>query len=299
MHRLPTRGARGGPRSRPIGLPVRLFIVAILMATVNVLLVGVGTQSAGARSRATGYGSRWLGRASVCASGLRYLNMGALPRLPLIVLRLPYLIAFLLMIPRTRVRLSGGPAGELIRAHLQLRRWGLPRYRLAQGVLHLPADFATYMRGRRRQALRTNVSRARSRGIRCTHTLVRAGRFGPGERWQAWNRAGVLVGEAWVTIDDECALLHSLVTSESDVRWLLHTVVVERLCGGGCRQLLTDSHDAFLMPAGQQHFQRLLGYSVERINPAPLEGCDRDRRRARTRPRSQRHWRLRRAGCSG
>src|ERR1700691_290963 len=110
----------------------------------------------------TGYGSPWLGRATACASGLRYVSAQTLPRVPRSLLQLPYLIAFLLAIPRTQVRLSGGPSGERIRAHLQLRRWGLPRFRLAQGVLHLPTDFATYMRGRRRQALRTNVSRARS-----------------------------------------------------------------------------------------------------------------------------------------
>jgi hypothetical protein len=97
-----------------------------------------------------------------------------------------------------------------------------------------------------------------------------SGPFGSAECWQAWSRTGALVGEAWVTVDDECALLHSLVTSESDVRWLLHTAIVEQLCARGCRQLLTNSHDAFLMPAGQQHFQHLLGYSVERLILNPI-----------------------------
>jgi hypothetical protein len=223
-----------------------------------------------ARHRATGFGGPWLSRATACASGVRYIDARTLPRLPRIVLQLPSLILFLLVVPRARVRLSEAHSGDRIRTHLQLRRWGLPRFRLAQGVLHLPADFSTYTRGRRRQALRTNLSRARSRGARCTHTPLCIGPFGPAERWQAWNRAGAMVGEAWLTVDDECALLHSLVTSETDIRWLLHTAIVEQLCARGCRQLLTNSHDAFLMPAGQQYFQHLLGYSVERVIPRPI-----------------------------
>jgi hypothetical protein len=197
------------------------------------------------------------------------LGIHTLSRLPGALFQLPFLIALMFVIPRTRVCLSESPAGEQIRVHLRLRRWGLPRFRLAQGVLHLPADFATYLRGRRRQAVRTNVSRARSRGISCTQTVTSSGPFGPAEHWQAMREPGVVVGEAWVTIDDECALLHSLVTSEPDVRWLLHTAIVERLCAHGCRQLLTNSYDAFLMSTGQQHFQHLLGYSVERVKPRP------------------------------
>ncbi len=258
MHRLPTRLARRESRARPIALPAR-----------------------GASPSATGYGSRWLSRASACASGLRYVSIHTLLCIPRSVLQLPYLIAFLFAIPRTEVRLSRCPSGERIRAHLRQRRCGLPRFRLAQGVLHVPADYATYMRGRRKQALRTNVSRARSRGIRCTQIGSCSGPFGPAEHWLARNRAGTLVGEAWVTVDEQCALLHSLVTTESDVRWLLHTAIVERLCVRGCRQLLTNSHDAFLMPTGQQHFQHLLGYSVERVRPR----ASRSRSQGSTRPR--------------
>jgi hypothetical protein len=194
---------------------------------------------------------------------------------------LPYLLALLCLIPRTRLRLSKDPSGELIRSHLRRRRWGLPRFRLAQGVLHLPASFATYMRGRSKQAVRTNVARARARGIQVAYTIVprwtpcdhSRAPAAPVQHWQATSPAGVVLGEAWVTIDEDCALLHSLVTKESDVRWLLHTAIVEQLCLGGCQRLLTNSHDAFLMPAGQQYFQRLLGYSIERLylcpSPAP------------------------------
>lgn len=174
------------------------------------------------------------------------------------------------------MRLSASPSGERIRAHLELTRWGLPRFRLAQGVLQLPRDHRAYLRGRRRQAVRTNVTRALEQGISCSHTVVcdwapfdhPDAPAAPAQLWQAQNRRGAPVGEAWVTVDDHCALVHSLVTSESGVRWLLHTAIVEHLCDHGCRQVLTNSHDAFLMPEGHQYFQRLLGYSIGRLRPS-------------------------------
>ena len=225
------------------------------------------------RLRATGYGSPLLARASACGHALRYRDGDSWVGLTLGLCRLPYLIGLLWLAPRTRISVSRGPSGELIRSHLRLRRWGLPRFRLAQGVLHLPEEYSTYLRGHRRQAIRTNIARAQARGIRCTSTTVHGwlpqghscAEGAPVECWRAMNQAGTLVGEAWVTVDQHCALLHSMTTSETDVRWLLHAAITEQLCARGCRQLLTNSHDAFLMAPGQQYFQHRLGYSVERV----------------------------------
>jgi hypothetical protein len=230
--------------------------------------------------RGTGYGSRWLARASLCAYGLRYVRGHSLARLSASLLRLPQLLVFLWAIPRVTVSLSETPTGVCIRRQLRLRRWGLPRFRLAQGVLQLPEDYATYLRGRQRQAVRTNISRAREDGVRCVRIAVPCWtppEHGPApgapvERWQALNRAGNTVGEAWVTVDRECALLHSLGSSEPNVRWALHSAIVEHLCVAGCRQLLTNSHDVFLMAPGQQYFQHLLGYSVGRLSMRSRHG---------------------------
>jgi hypothetical protein len=241
------------------------------------VVMRVARGSSQARSldrRRIGYGSRWLIRASMCAYGLRYLRGHSIARVPVSLMHLPYLVIFLCVVPRVTLSPSESPAGECIRRHLRMRRWGMPRFRLAQGVLHLPGDYATYLRGRQRQAVRTNLSRARENGVRCVRIAVprwtppehghAAG--APVERWQAINRAGLVVGDAWVTVDDECALLHSLISSEQNVRWVLHSAIVEHLCASGCRHLLTNSHDAFLMPPGQQYFQRLLGYSIGRLS---------------------------------
>jgi hypothetical protein len=173
------------------------------------------------------------------------------------------------------VALTDTPTGLAIAEHLALRRWGIPRFRLAQGVLHLPSDFATYLRGRRRQAVRTNVRRARDLGIDCHSWTVPAWtrpeqkltQAAPVEYWWATRPDGATVGEAWLTVDGECALLHAMACSERYARWLLHTAIVERLCAARCRLLLTNSFDVPLMPPGQQYFQRLLGYSIERVRP--------------------------------
>jgi len=104
-------------------------------------------------------------------------------------------------------------------------------------------------------------------------------RAAPVERWWATGRDGATVGEAWITVDDECALLHSMTSSERYARWLLHTTIVERLCAARCRLLLTNSFDLPLMSPGQQYFQRLLGYSVARVRVHSASGVLAVRRR--------------------
>jgi hypothetical protein len=214
----------------------------------------------------------------------RQVSLRSLPR---ILKEVPILIRFLYALPLTKVDLSDAPSGLAIAEHLSLKRWGIPRFRLAQGVLYLPSSFASYLSGRRRQAVRTNIHRARDLGIEChSRTLpawTRPGekltRSAPVEHWWAASRDGATVGEAWLTVDDECALLHSMSCSERYARWLLHTAIVERLCVAHCRVLLTNSFDLPLMAPGQQYFQRLLGYSIARVSLNPSSGALAVRRR--------------------
>ena len=97
---------------------------------------------------------------------------------PRLVLRIPVLAFFRRGLPRMEVRVSDGTSGAFIAAHLDRTSCRVPRFRLAQGALQIPADFASYSRGQHRQALRTNNRRARERGITCDST--RACRRGPG-----------------------------------------------------------------------------------------------------------------------
>jgi hypothetical protein len=165
----------------------------------------------------------------------------------------------------------------MIGEHFAIRdRDGRWRYRQAQGVLQLPAEFSEYLRGRHRQAVRTNVGHARKAGLTVRSCPVvnwapgpddtRAGHItaGPIERWTVLDRDGEVVADSILSVDEEVALLHGLVSTATYARWLLHTAIVERLCGR-CGVLLTNSDDAYLMAAGNQHFQRLLGYEIARL----------------------------------
>lgn len=140
----------------------------------------------------------------------------------------------------------------------------------------LPAEPSQYMRGRHRQAVRTNVSHARNAALVVESCTIedwapgpddsRAGHIAPGpiERWTVVDRDGVIVADSILSVDEEVALLHGLVSNVTYARWLLHTAIVERLCGS-CSVLLTNSDDAYLMSGGNQHFQRLLGYGIARL----------------------------------
>lgn len=77
---------------------------------------------------------------------------------------------------------------------------------------------------------------------------------------------GAAAGRAIVTIDAHVALLHGLGSSVRYARWLVHTAVVEDLCGE-CGLLLVNCDDAYLLDAGHRHFQRLLGYEIARLEP--------------------------------
>lgn len=258
------------------------------------------TRARGAHNNTNSYGSRRLRRASQCARALRFelRSLGPIG-LTQTLLRVPSLALFLLRVPCLDVHLSASEPGRMLAAQLSLRRLGIPRYRLAQGVLALPPSITDYLRGRSRQAVRTNIRRALEQGIVChympltvaaqtalpgavTLTLARPGdrceiagdwvaanaievTGTPGECWWACDATGTIVGHAWLTVDERCAVLHALGSSRPGVRWLLHSAIVERLCASRCEVLLTNSFDAPLMEPGAQYFQALLGYTIARV----------------------------------
>lgn len=174
------------------------------------------------------------------------------------------------------MQLTPSPAGQMIGEHFAIRSDGRLRYRDAQGVLRLPADFSDYLRGRHRQAVRTNVGHARRAGLRAAVEFVpdwapgtddsRLAYITPGpvERWNLVTAEGTIVAQAILSVDEEAALLQGLMSLVPHGRWLLHTAIVERLCGS-CEVLLINCDDAYLMPPGVQHFQRLLGYEIARL----------------------------------
>jgi hypothetical protein len=95
---------------------------------------------------------------------------------------------------------------------------------------------------------------------------------GPIERWNLVTAEGTIVAQAILSVDEGVALLQGLMSLVPHGRWLLHTAMVERLCGS-CEVLLINCDDAYLMTPGVQHFQRLLGYEIGRLrlhrSPSP------------------------------
>jgi hypothetical protein len=112
-----------------------------------------------------------------------------------------------------------------------------------------------YLRGRHRQAVRTNVGHARRAGLRAEVEFAldwvpsvgdsRVPYIAPGpvERWNLVTAEGTMVAQAILSVDDEVALLQGLMSLVPHGRWLLHTAMVERLCGSG-EVLLINCDDA-------------------------------------------------------
>lgn len=183
-------------------------------------------------------------------------------------------------LPEVTVRLTSSPTGRMIGEHFAIREEGRFRYRDAQGVLRLPVEFPDYLRGRHRQAVRTNITRALGAGLTVKSSSLdpwmpgpgdfRAAHITPGpvERWMVLDANGGAVADSILNVDDEVALLQGLTSTATYARWLLHTAIVERLCGS-CDVLLINSDDAYRMTAGAQYFQRLLGYEIARLRFAP------------------------------
>jgi hypothetical protein len=209
-------------------------------------------------------------------------------------------VLLLSFLPKLTVCLSDTPAGRRLREHFDDRQWGLLHSRLAQGVLVLPQSHAGYLRGRSRQALRTNMHRARDAGIACRPLDHLAERRAatlhlrervqdrlkwadelfcrPGDLWwSAYNRRGEAVALVQVTVDREWAMLQSFVSTHQASRYLLHSELIKTLIASDVRYLAVSAPTAPLLEPSVQYWQRLLGFRVANLSVrgAPIPGGDR------------------------
>lgn len=193
------------------------------------------------------------------------------------------------------VALSGSVAGRVIAGHLAEKRWGVHRNCVAQGILLLPPTFSDYLRGRARQAMRTNIRAAAAEGITCCrlapesiestferwlgqgllpekleiHYRYRYPTAIRDARWYvALDAMSSPVGVAKVWVDSEWALLSGLACVSHQARWLLHTHVVEELYGAGVRKLCVYDGLSLQMSPALQYFQRRLGYRIAHLRLA-------------------------------
>jgi hypothetical protein len=188
---------------------------------------------------------------------------------------------------RMTVSPTDSPSGRAIRAYLEERRYGIPTHRIAQGMLIVPRSRQVYLRGHSRQAVRTNLHRARDAGLTCAHlarfaereavvNLFTAGVTDSWERklligrpgcewWAVFDAEGQPIGLATVSIDSEVALIWALTCRGQSGRWLLHTEIVSEMAKRGVTCLLVEGRTAPLLQPGLQYFQRLLGYQVAHL----------------------------------
>ena len=216
------------------------------------------------------------------------------------------LILLLLRTPRLHVALSGSPAGLALKEYFNQRSLRiLPRTRLCRGILLLPRDHREYLRGRRRQALRTNLRRAASAGIQCD-VVTDPRRAVDDAHRVLWRRSGTRTTElqSWlndvhaavarsevaiavardehgrplamaeVIVDDTVCLIKHAMATTHDARWALHDFIVRILIAQGVRYLLADGGGllgALGFTSNVRHFQHLLGYELRHV--VPVDGA--------------------------
>ena len=233
--------------------------------------------------------------------------------LPAAVRRPRQLAGLVVLLVRTRsedVFLSRSLAGQALRAYFDQRSFGvLPMNRLCRGVLLLPRCHSEYLRGRSRQALRTNLRRAATAGIRCETVSDRSRalaelveleshRAGSAlteeyskdlralvacpelELVVAYDRGGSPLAMAGVVSDDTVCLIWFAVAVSHDARWALHDHLVRTLIARGTRVLLAKGGGPFGalgFSENVQHYQHLLGYELRHLRLAPAHPVTRRR----------------------
>jgi hypothetical protein len=196
----------------------------------------------------------------------------------------------------------------------ELRNWFhptrvLPLDRAPVAVLPLPATYAEYLRGRPKQALRTNLTRATEAGLTC------AAAESPEEVWRsaqaiaarrgqrvedivlrrpapglvrrfsfAYDAAGDPVGLSETIIDGEWAGLAALVSSSGHPdaklgRYLLHAHTINGLVAEGVSTLVVGGSMLLTSP-GTRYFQRRTGFVPVWLRPTPRATAGTRRRRS-------------------
>jgi hypothetical protein len=204
-----------------------------------------------------------------------------------------------------QLALSGSAAGQSLREYFAATYLGvIPQNRLCRGVLLIPPCYSEYIRGRRRQALRTNLRRAERAGIRCervdepdsfltaTRQVMESRQTPPTdvERAHLEHDWAALVARPEMTllaardadgrpqaalaaiVDDHVGLIQIAVACGYDARWALHDHLLKSLCARGTELLMVEGGGTFGalgFSHDVHHFQHLLGYELRHVRLAP------------------------------
>jgi hypothetical protein len=204
------------------------------------------------------------------------------------------------MLPVVEAGFSASPAGHELRAWFGPGRL-LPLDRAPVALLPLPATEGEYLRGRTKQALRTNVTRALEAGVRvsapgstsalfdCIVELAARRRQPVGEMVPrrsrdglvrhfavAYDGAGEPVALSETIIDGQWAGLAVLVSDgdhpqASPARYLLHLHTVRHLLAQDVRQMVVGGSMLLTAP-GVRYFQQRTGFVPVWLRPTRLAG---------------------------
>lgn len=248
----------------------------------------------------TRYGGRWFSAASALPLGAGVAHPWRLASLLAVAALRPWqVVALIVVLLRTRTEcifLSGSPAGQALRTYFNQRWLGvLPKNRFCRGVLVIPQRHSEYLRGRRRQALRTNLHRAAAAGIRCEEISDRSLALKAFSQFQ--HSRGHKVDPSWgaliagpettvmvardergaplaiiaAVIDDMVCLMRVALATSHHARWALHDNLVRTLVDRGVRYLLAEGGGPFGavgFATGVHHYQHLLGYELRHLIPS-------------------------------
>ena len=211
-------------------------------------------------------------------------------------------------VPLVRAPFSQTAAGDELRNWFHPTRL-LPLDRAPIAVLPLPASPAEYMRGRSKQALRTNLTRAADAGLVCDvatspEEVWRSGQVIAARRGQrledivlrrprpglvrrftiAYDVAGDPVGLSETIVDREWAGLAVLLSSPGHadaqlIRYLLHAHTVGGLIADGVSALVVGGSMLLTSP-GTRYFQRRTGFVPAWLRPTPRVTAGTRRRKA-------------------
>lgn len=221
----------------------------------------------------------------------------------------------LCQLPSLRVAPSDGPAGRevgrlllglqerpgsaccspSVRARLGAQLLLVPDRRSAVGVLAIPADPACYLVGRKRHALRNNLSHARDLGVVAREVtdgatqldyveqvlaarndgwldqhrawLVRAVDNGLVRMFAGYGPDGTVLTVMLVVVDPPWGLLCLSVSVDGELasssRYATHAFMVEALSRSGVRSLVGDS--VLALTPGLRYYQARLGFDLANL----------------------------------
>jgi len=198
--------------------------------------------------------------------------------------------ASLAALPKVTIQLSDQQAGTELGAYLRTKIIGV-RTQRAVSLLQLPDVPADYLKGRYRERLRTNISKANSLSVKCApidavaFQQLAGGSYVAGanikyldlllaepmtpamEHWVGFDADAQPIAFARVQIDGQTAWLKCMVAISDDprsvVRYKLSADIFMSLAERGIKYVIAGS--VIDLADGLAHFQHLLGFRPTQV----------------------------------